>query len=392
MIKNKKTRAYAACLLIVLILPAFVGCVVSLPVEETEGGLYINGESVDMTVPESVSYFYDQLTDAERQIYNASVAALERGACEFELVGVDCDEYGAACQRAIEALLRDHPEFFWIDGGCQIKTTKVSGQSEGTIQIVLTSHSYWKKRDLSVARKELEDAAIELIAAANVFTEPYDKVKFVNDWLADNVEYDDDSFLNPSGMTDAADASVNTVYGTLVERKTLCGGYAYTFSYIMNRLGIETLYITGTTCDGLHAWNAVRLGGEFYYIDVTWADDNQSGNVIYSYFCLDGEEMSRTHTADDLFAYPTATANEYNYYLREGLYLESYSFNKYSSLFSEHRHEEDFSVKFPNEVVLNAAVREIIENSKFYKLEGMESAGTFSYVVDDVHHILTLYP
>lgn len=93
-----------------------------------------------------------------------------------------------------------------------------------------------------------------------------------------------------------------------------------------------------------------------------------------------------------MFKYPEATASECNYYLREGLYLESYSFNKYNSLFSKHRDQGDFSVKFPNEVVLNAAVSDIIEKSKFYKLEGMENAGTFSYIVDDVHYILTLYP
>jgi hypothetical protein len=102
--------------------------------------------------------------------------------------------------------------------------------------------------------------------------------------------------------------------------------------------------------------------------------------------------MSRTHITDELFTYPEATANEYNYFIREGLYLDTYSFNKYNTLFLSHRFEKVFSVKFPNQVVLNAAVSEIIENSKFYKLSGMESAGSFSYTVDEIHYILTIYP
>lgn len=392
MILNKKTRAIASCLLIVLILPIFAGCVISAPEEETEEGLYISGEGIDLTVPESGSYFYAQLNDAEKMIYASSLAALEMGENEFELAGVDCDEYEAACQRATKALLRDHPEYFWLDGGYRMKTTKVAGEDEGTLRVTLTTHAYWSAKDLSSARKELDVAVSELIAAANEFSDPYEKVKFVNDWLSDNVEYDDASFLDPAGMTDDANAFVNTLYGTLVERKTLCGGYAYTFAYIMNHVGIETLYITGTTVDGLHAWNAVRLGDEYYYIDVTWADDNRNEKISYAYFCLDREEMSRTHNFDDLFVYPDSDGTEYNYFLREGLYLESYSFNKYNELFSAHYVGKAFSVKFSDEVALNEAVRDIIDNSKFYKLDGISNAGTFSYFIDRVHYILTIYP
>lgn len=392
MIKSKNSRPMLACLLIVIVLPTFCGCVYSIPEDETTNGLYISGSAADLCVPETLSYFYDQLTDIEKSVYIASVAALESGVCEFEFVGVNCDQYSVACKRAVEALLRDHPEFFWIDGGYQIESTNITGQNDGSTRIILTDHSFWQKRDISAARKMLEYAVAELIVAANQFNDPYDKVKFVNDWLAENVEYDEKSLIDPTGMTEADKAFVNTVYGTLVERRTLCGGYAYTFSYIMNRLGIETLYITGATCEGLHAWNAVKLGGDYYYIDVTWADDNQNDNVVYTYFCLDGEEMSRTHITDELFTYPEATANEYNYFIREGLYLDTYSFNKYNTLFLSHRFEKVFSVKFPSQVVLNAAVSEIIENSKFYKLSGMESAGSFSYTVDEIHYILTLYP
>ena len=135
-----------------------------------------------------------------------------------------------------------------------------------------------------------------------------------------------------------------------------------------------------------------KLGAEFYHIDTTWADDNNKDGVLYSYFGLDEEDMSLTHTKDDLFDYPDALGVEYDYFRREGLYLEAYSFNKYNAIFSKNYSGGEFSVKFPSEVALRAAVKDIIENSKFYKLDGMSDAGVFSYVVDDIHCILTLYP
>ena len=395
---NKKTRAFAACLLILLLLPMLSACEIDFPSELTsmipskKNGLYVNGNWQEMSVPERGEYFYDQLTDVQKTIYSASVRTLESGANAFELVGVNCNEYAEGCKRAIEALLRDHPEFFWIDGGHQIKSTTVGGNAEGTVEIVLNTHAYWDGRDLSAARHELEEAVLELLEQANACADDYEKVKFLNDWLAENVEYDYESFGLSQGRGEAADAFVNTVYGTLVEKKTLCGGYSYTVCYILDRLGIEALYVTGTTLDGLHAWNEVKLGEEYYHIDTTWADDNQNGRILYTYFCLDDAEMSLTHKTDSEFVYPPANGVEYNYYNREGLYLDSYSFNSFNVLFAKHGLEGGFSVKFPSDVVLRAAVRDIVDNARFYKLDRMSASSSFSYVVDEEHCILTLYP
>lgn len=395
---NKKTRAVAACLLMMLLISTVPGCVIVAPPELSsvisgmEEGLYINGESVDVPVPEHGSYFYNQLTEAQKRMYSASVYVLEEGENTYELVGVNCDEYAKGCKGAVEALLRDRPDLFWIDGGTKITSTTLGGDSDGTIKIMLRTHDYWEKKDLSAAKRELEEAVLDLITQASVYTDDYEKAKFVNDWLAQNVEYDYDSFQHPEKKDEASAAFVNTIYGTLVARKTLCGGYAYTLSYILNRLGIEALYVTGTTKDGLHAWNMVNIGGEYYHIDPTWSDDNKNARIEYAYFCLDDAEMSLTHMVDEEFVYPAASGTEYNYYRREGLYLDSYSFNRFNSVFASHGLGDAFSVKFSNEVVLGAAVREIVENSKFYKLNGMENAKSFSYSVDDVHCILTLYP
>lgn len=395
---NKKTSAICACLVVVLILITFSGCERQISSDDPsaimnrEEGLYINGVLVDMTVPSAGSHFYDQLTDAQKTIYTAALISLEAGYNVFELVGVKCDEYSDGCNRATEALLRDHPEFFWLDGGNQIRSTLPGADNVGSVEITLSMHSYWNNHALSKARLELNEALSELTAEVDRIEEPYEKIKFLNTWLAENVEYDRESFIFPSKMDEAEQAFANTMYGALVAGKTLCGGYACTVSYILNRSGIDTLYITGETIDGLHAWNLIKLDGEYYHLDTTWADDDENGRVIYSYFCLDDEEISLTHKIDSLFVYPAATGTEYDYYNREGLYFAQYSFNSYSKAFLAHSFDKGFSVKFSNDVVLRVAVTDIIENSKFYKLSGMNSANTFSYTVDEVHCILTIYP
>ena len=395
---NKKTRAIAACLVVILILTYLSGCDTSTSTDnppnavDRKDGLYINGLYVDMSVQETGSYFYDQLTDSEKTMYTASLIALQSGNNVYELVGVDCDEYVDGCKRSTEALLRDHPEIFWIDGGNRVRSTWLEENTVGSVEITLSIQRYWEGKDIQRAQEELDLAVSELLTETDAFDTPYEKAKFLNGWLAEHIEYDRDSLDFPSNMDNADKAFANTMYGALVARKTLCGGYAATFSYVLNHCGVKTIYVTGTTVDGLHAWNLVELGAEFYHIDTTWADDNNKDGVLYSYFGLDEEEMSLTHAKDDLFDYPIALGVEYDYFRREGLYLEAYSFNKYNAIFSKNYSGGEFSVKFPSEVVLRAAVKDIIENSKFYKLDGMADAGVFSYVVDDIHCILTLYP
>ena len=195
----KKTRAIAACLLMFLIIPAFSGCIVVIPSDwgsagtDKEDGIYINGELVDILVPESGSYFYNQLTEAEKTIYTAALNALETGVCEFSIAGVDCDEYSDGCARSIKALLRERPEFFWIDGGSKINVYQIVGSPTGELTVTLSTHKYWDGKDIQSAASELEEVTDAIIQQANEYPDPYEKAKFVTKWLAEHVEYDKES-------------------------------------------------------------------------------------------------------------------------------------------------------------------------------------------------------
>ena len=61
-----------------------------------------------------------------------------------------------------------------------------------------------------------------------------------------------------------------TLYSGLVNGQTVCAGYARTFQYLMNRLDIPVIYVTGTTDTGeAHGWNIVKCGDNYYNVDVT---------------------------------------------------------------------------------------------------------------------------
>ncbi|MHC1747868.1 MAG: transglutaminase domain-containing protein [Cellulosilyticaceae bacterium] len=103
---------------------------------------------------------------------------------------------------------------------------------------------------------------------------------------------------------------VHTMQGALVDGKGVCDGYAKAFMYLMNATGIETRKIIGRGKGVDHAWNMVKLGNQYYHVDVTFgdADANQIG-VFYDYFNETDAYMNLTHTWDKK-KYPKATSNQ----------------------------------------------------------------------------------
>ena len=80
-------------------------------------------------------------------------------------------------------------------------------------------------------------------------------------------------------------------------------GYAKTYQYLLKKLGILSHMVSGysynpvTGAGEAHAWNLVRINGEYYYTDVTWADQT---NVFYSYLNCDYSQISKDHQFNNL--------------------------------------------------------------------------------------------
>lgn len=157
-----------------------------------------------------------------------------------------------------------------------------------------------------------ERAAKEIIANITPNMDDYDKLKYFHDYLVRNCE------------TSTTDEYADTIYGTLVRKKALCEGYAKAFSYLCNLVGIENVIVTGETYVA-HMWNMVKLGGNWYHVDVTWdnPDDKLHEDypdvILYQYFMVTDSVIENNHT---IWTYPLeppkANGINENYFVREG--------------------------------------------------------------------------
>ena len=143
----------------------------------------------------------------------------------------------------------------------------------------------------------------------------YDRELAVHDWMVGWASYDSNTLsLLPDFREDPDNGNP---YGLLVNGRGICSGYTSTFQLFMDLLGIECITVEGTAYGGseAHAWNQVRLDGEWYCVDVTWDDPVASFPVpdwmAHSYFNVTGDYMRRTDHQWDESAVPEATGTAY---------------------------------------------------------------------------------
>ena len=135
------------------------------------------------------------------------------------------------------------------------------------------SGGYGDRRDrYQEATKKLD----EVIKSLNLDGKSdYDKFKAVTNWIVSNVRYDDDNETKYQ----------HDLTGAVLDGLAVCDGYAGTFYYMANAVGLNALFEDGITNSNRirHAWNLVEIDGTYYYVDPTNAyfkEDGEPGREL----------------------------------------------------------------------------------------------------------------
>lgn len=228
-------------------------------------------------------------------------------------------------QSAWDAFVTDKSEYFYIDSSKVCMVTQITTRAS-FVQYEFKigkggNKTYYidefdSKEEVEEAKKEIEKKADKVLAGATGTN--YDKIKYVHDWIVENTKYDAESKLNTAN-----------IYGCLVNGRALCEGYARTFKYLMDRLNIPCILVSGDAIDEKgkterHAWNYVYIYNNWYAIDTTWDDPIIIGNgtvgdkIKYKYFLKGSKTMYNDHitsgqiTKDGkIFEYPKLFSEDF---------------------------------------------------------------------------------
>ncbi len=278
--------------------------------------------AVDYTDPYAWEYCFQYLDEPRQQWYRdiqqilagfkqdqeLSPAGLEAGLTEEDIDQIFC------------YVLADHPEYFYVDG---YRYTRFS-RLDKLVKIEFSGSYTYSMQECADRWAQIQEEAGKLLAQAPQGEDDYEKVRYIYETLICNTDY----------VLDAPDNQ--NLYSVLVNRASVCQGYAKAAQYLLNHLGVPCVLIQGQVEPGEgHAWNLLLLNGEYYYMDATWGDasyqqtQEQEGDggwmpqVNYDYLCVTTEQLLRTHVPGQDVPLPECTATRDNYYVREGCLFSS---------------------------------------------------------------------
>ena len=151
---------------------------------------------------------------------------------------------------------------------------------------------------------ESEQASIDAVGkylAARI-TDKKLLVKALHDYVVMRLHYDDDA-LKSIMAKDYAHTPPQTAEAVFAARTGVCAGYAHLMVALGDAAGVEIAFVTGYIRDSSrrlqisddpwdttnsaalegvsHAWNAVKLDGQWYLLDATWDDPDSEPQSTY---------------------------------------------------------------------------------------------------------------
>lgn len=295
----------------------------------------------------------------------------------------------------------DYPQHFWVENSYNIS---FSGNIVSSCKL---TYLFANKNARDVAATKVEEAKDELLDGISPYlgetkieTEIHNRLITLNTY--------DKTYEAPH---------THNLYGALVNRTSVCDGYSKAFQYLLYCAGIQCFTVSGvaTSPSGSenHAWNVVRLDGDYYYVDVTWDDpiftDDRQDYIGHSYHNVTTAEISRDHAVgkvlrggvleDDnlFFPVPDCTATKANYFKYFGYMSETLSVEGCRTVFTNEKNngvKKYFAVYFSCGAT-ESSVNSFLRNNRadfiwmMYEVFGKFFYDTPQFLMDDGGFIVT---
>lgn len=337
-------------------------------------------------------YYFKQLTEEEQRVYRELLKGIRAREKEFYLTISDDN----SIDRSYHAVLKDHPEIFWVHNREKIYKTTYSDSD----YCVFTPGYTYTDSEIDEIQTAMEQSFQEVRALIPEDAGDYEKVRIVYTYVIDHTQYQ-------TGEDD------QSIAGVFWKKSAVCAGYAGAVQYLLERLDIPCIYVDGSTKGSTegHAWDIVKIGQEYYYVDATNGDQpdflngdaaqlEEHKTIIYDYLCPFPEEYEKTYTPSEELTVPACTAKDLDFYVLNQGYFEDYSWQDIYD-YCKMRMDNGAAVvrfKFVSQEAFSEACQELLDDgvvqnvAQYYmKLHGLGQVEYHYGVMDNFYTIYFIF-
>ena len=337
-------------------------------------------------------YYFKQLTEEEQRVYRELLKGIRAREKEFYLTISDDD----SIDRSYHAVLKDYPEIFWVHNREKIYKTTYSDSD----YCVFTPGYTYTDGEIDEIQTAMEQSFQEVRALIPEDAGDYEKVRIVYTYVIDHTQYQ-------TGEDD------QSIAGVFWKKSAVCAGYAGAVQYLLERLDIPCIYVDGSTKGSTegHAWDIVKIGQEYYYVDATNGDQpdflngdaaqlEEHKTIIYDYLCPFPEEYEKTYTPSEELTVPACTAKDLDFYVLNQGYFEDYSWQDIYD-YCKMRLDNGAAVvrfKFGSQEAFSEACQELLDDgvvqnvAQYYmKLHGLGQVEYHYGVMDNFYTIYFIF-
>ncbi|MDE7386466.1 MAG: TIR domain-containing protein [Muribaculaceae bacterium] len=215
-------------------------------------------------------------------------------------VAIPLDVHFDDVRNTIRVYMRQHPEVFWFSHQYRF---------DESAHILYFKYNFAPQKKYFF-EKEIKKT-VECLFQPNRLMRLSDleKVAYVYKWIVNNTIYNEYSSFN------------QTIFSVLINRNSVCTGYAKSAQYLLRLLGIESELVFGKfhadkSDVGRHGWNIVKIEGEWYHVDFCLADPSlryllnsdeipiEHNDLLWNYFCKSTEYVLRNRSIEFAETYP----------------------------------------------------------------------------------------
>lgn len=203
-------------------------------------------------------------------------------------------------RKTIRVYMRQHPEVFWFSHQYRLDEP---------------THTLYLKYNFTPQKKafyaEEIEKAVKYLFQPNklIYLSDLEKVTYVYKWIANNTSYNKYSSFN------------QTIYSVLINRNSVCTGYAKTAQYLLGLIGVQSELVFGKfhadkSEGGRHGWNIVKIDDNWYHVDFCLADPAlkhllnhietpiEHDGLMWNYFCKPTEYILKNRSIEFVDSYP----------------------------------------------------------------------------------------